>query len=128
MFQTEGRREGVGHIARNGANDTIGPIASKDRDYICVTEVLCSGWGSTGTRVEGAVFRGGAGTGPVLGHVVQKHFVQGWASAVFRGGAGTGKRVQKLHVQGWGSTGHVYRHTQGVESYLSIEKSRLECY
>ena len=101
MFQTEGRREGVGHIARNGANDTIGPIASKDRDYICVTEVLCSGWGSTGTRVEGAVFRGGAGTG---------------------------KRVQKLHVQGWGSTGHVYRHTQGVESYLSIEKSRLECY
>ena len=52
MFQTEGRREGSGHIARSGANDTIGPIAPKDSDNICATEVLCSGWGSTGTYVR----------------------------------------------------------------------------
>lgn len=70
MFQTEGRREGLGHTARNGANDTIGSTASKDREYICVTEALRSGWGSTG---------------------------------------------------------HVYPHTQGVARYWSIEKSRLEC-
>ena len=86
MFQTEGRREGSGHIARSGANDTIGPIAPKDSDYICATEVLCSGWGSTGTPVR-------------------KHCVQGGSVL-----------------------GHMYGHTQGVESYLSVEKSRLECY
>lgn len=61
---------------------------------------------------------------------------------MFRGGAGTGTRVRK-QCSGWGSTGtpvrkhcvqggsvlgHMYGHTQGVESYLSVEKSRLECY
>ena len=65
MFQTEGRREGSEHIARSGANDTIGPIAPKDSDCICATEVLCSGWGSTGTRVLKRCVQGGA----VLEHV-----------------------------------------------------------
>ena len=61
MFQTEGRRQGMGHIARNGANDIIGPIASKDREYICVTEVLCSGVGPVlGNVYRSAMFRAGA--------------------------------------------------------------------
>ena len=47
---------------------------------------------------------------------------------MFRGGAGTGTRVRKHCVQGGAVLGHMYRHTQGVESYLSVEKSRLECY
>lgn len=51
MFQTEGRREGLGNIARNGANDTIGSTASKDREYICVTEAFRSGVGQYWTRI-----------------------------------------------------------------------------
>ena len=78
--------------------------------------MLCSGWGSTGTRVG-------------------NHCVQGWSwywdtctEALCSGWGSTGTPVRKHCVQGGSVLGHMYGHTQGVESYLSVEKSRLECY